>query len=43
MPEELWIEVHNIVKGTANKTITNKKKSYMAKWLSEEALEIVEE
>ena len=43
MPEELWIEVHNIVQGTANKSIPKKKKSEMAKWLSEEALEIVEE
>ena len=43
MPEELWIEVHNIVQGTANKSIPKKKKSELAKWLSEEALEIVEE
>ena len=43
VPEELWIEVHNIVQETADKTIPKKRKSKKAKWLSEEALQIVEE
>ena len=43
MPEELWTEVHNIVQETVNKTIPKKKKSKKAKWLYEEALQIVEE
>ena len=40
MPEELWMEVHDIVYETGNKTIPKKKKCKKAKWLSEEALEI---
>ena len=40
MPEELWTEVSNI--GQANKTIPKKNKSKKAKWLAEEALQIVE-
>ena len=36
--EELWTEVCNIVQESANKTITKKKRSKKAKWLSEEAL-----
>ena len=36
--EELWTEVCNIVQEAANKTITKKKRSKKAKWLSEEAL-----
>ena len=43
MPEELWTEVHNIVQEAVNKTIPKKKKSKKAKWLYEEALQIVEE
>ena len=43
VPEELWMEVHNIVQETANKTIPKKKKSKKAKWSSEEALQIAEE
>ena len=35
MPEELWTEVCNIVPEAANKTISKKKKSKKAKWLSE--------
>ena len=31
-------KVHNIVQEVANKTISEKKKSKKAKWLSEEAL-----
>ena len=42
VPEELQIEVHNIVQEAVNKTIPKKKKSKKAKWLSEEALQIVE-
>ena len=43
VPEKLWTEVCNIVQEVANKTIPKKKKSKKAKWLSEEALQIVEE
>ena len=42
MPEELWTEVHNILKEAVTKTITKKKKCNKAKWLSEEALQIAE-
>ena len=41
MPEELWTEVRNIVQEAVIKTIP-KKKSKKAKWLYEEALQIVE-
>ena len=41
MPKELWTEVHNIVQETGIKTIPKKKKGKKAKWLSEEALQIV--
>ena len=41
VPEELWTEVRNIVQEAVIKTIP-KKKSKKAKWLSEEALQIVE-
>ena len=40
VPDELWMEVHDIVQETGNKTITKKKKCKKAKWLSEEALQI---
>ena len=43
VPEELWMEVPNIVQEAANKTIPKKKKSKKAKWLSEEALQIAKE
>ena len=43
VPEELWTEVHNTVQEALNKTIPKKKESKKAKWLSEEALQIVEE
>ena len=39
-PHELWMEVHEIVQETGNKTIPKKKKCKKAKWLSEEALQI---
>ena len=38
VPEELWMEVHDIVQEALIKTILKKKKCKMAKWLSEEAL-----
>ena len=40
VPEELWMEVHDIVQETGIKTISKKKKHGKAKWLSEEALQI---
>ena len=40
MPDELWMEVHDIVQETGIKTISKKKKCKKAKWLSEEALQI---
>ena len=43
VPDELWIEVHDIVQETGIKTISKKKKCKKAKWLSEEALQIAVE
>ena len=40
MPDELCMEVHDIVQETEIKTIPKKKKCKKAKWLSEEALQI---
>ena len=40
VPDELWIEVRDIVQETGIKTISKKKKCKKAKWLSEEALQI---
>ena len=40
MPEELWMEVHDIVQETEIKTIPMEKKCKKAKWLSGEALQI---
>ena len=40
MPDELWMEVHDIVQETGSKTIPKKKKCKTAKWLSGEALHI---
>ena len=40
VPDELWMEVHDIVQETGTKTIPKKKKCKKAKWLSEEALQI---
>ena len=40
MPEELWMEVCDIVQEEVIKTIPKKKKCKKAKWLSEEALQI---
>ena len=39
VPDELWIEVHDIVQETGIKTMPKKKKCKKAKWLSE-ALQI---
>ena len=40
VPDELWMEVRDIVQETGIKTIPNKKKWKKAKWLSEEVLQI---
>ena len=40
VPDELQMEVHDIVQETGIKTIPKKKKCKKAKWLSEEALQI---
>ena len=40
MPDELWMEVHDIVRETGIKTIPMENKCKKAKWLSEEALQI---
>ena len=40
MPDELWMEVCDIVQEIRIKTIPKKKKHKKAKWLSEEALQI---
>ena len=42
VPEDLWTEVHNVLQEMVKKIIPKKKKSKKAKWLSEEALQIVE-
>ena len=42
VPEELWMEVCDIVQEAVIKTIPKKKKYRKAKWLSEEALQIAE-
>ena len=42
VPEELWMEVHDIVEETGIKTILKKKKCKKAKWLSEEGLQTAE-
>ena len=42
VPEELWMEVHDIVQEAVFKTIPKKKQYKKAKWLSEEALQIAE-
>ena len=40
MPDELWMEVRDIVQERGINTIPKKKKCKTAKWLSEEALQI---
>ena len=42
MPEELWVEVCDIVQEAVIKTMSQKKKCKKAKWLSEEALQTAE-
>ena len=42
VPEELWMEICNIVQEEVTKTVPKKKKCKKAKWLSEEALQIAE-
>ena len=42
VPDELWMEVGDIVQETGIKTIPMEKKCKKAKWLSEEALQIAE-
>ena len=41
VPEELWTEVRDILQEAGIKTIVKKKKCKKAKWLSEEALQII--
>ena len=41
VPDELWMEVHDIVQETGIKAVPKKNKCKKAKWLSEEALQIV--
>ena len=41
VPEELWTEVHDIVQEADIKYTPKEKKCKKAKWLSEEALQIV--
>ena len=40
VPDELWMEVHDIVQETGIKTISMEKKCEKAKWLSGEALQM---
>ena len=40
VPDELWMEVHDIVQETGSQTIPKKKKCKKAKWLSEDTLQI---
>ena len=40
MPDELWMEVCDIIQETGIKAIPKKKKCKKAKWLFEEALQI---
>ena len=42
MPEELWMEVYDIVQKAAIKTIPKKRKCKKAKWLSDKAVQIAE-
>ena len=41
MPDELWMEVCDVIEGAVIKTIAKKKKFKKEKWLSEEPLQIV--
>ena len=42
VPDELWMDIRDIVQEAVIKTIPKKKKCKKAKWLSEEALKIAE-
>ena len=42
VPEELWMEVHDVVQEAVIKTIPKEKRCKKAKWFSEEALQIAE-
>ena len=42
VPEELWMEVHDIVQEAVIQTFPKQKKCKKTKWLSEEALQIAE-
>ena len=42
MPEELWMEVHNIIQELVTKTLPKKKNWKKGKWLSEENLQIAD-
>ena len=42
VPDELWMEVQDIVQETGIKTVPMEKKCKKAKWLSEEALQMAE-
>ena len=42
VPEELWMEAHDILQEAVIETIPKKKKCKKAKWLSEEDLQIAE-
>ena len=42
VPEELWMDIHDIVQETGVETILKKNKCKKAKWLSEEALQMAE-
>ena len=41
VPDEPWMDIHDIVQETGIKTIPMEKKCKKAKWLSEEPLQIV--
>ena len=40
VPDEQWMEVHDILQETGSKTIPMEKNCEKAKWLSKEALQI---
>ena len=42
VPEELWMEVHDIIQEAVIQTFPKQKKCKKTKWLSEEALQIAE-
>ena len=42
MPEDLWMEIHDIVQEAVINTFPKKKKCKKAKWLSEKALQTAE-